>query len=123
MAPVVPLADLITNRGMQRTEARRLKDSGFLSGLLYVPRPPQLRIPADVAFDEEFTAADYVVCVYAITTVHQSILDVCARVARMSQPAQKLLNAALIAQFTHSLFDPETLEDPDMSCSWTHRAL
>jgi hypothetical protein len=103
---------------MQKSEARRLKGSGFLSGLLWVPRPPKYTPETPPQFDEEFTADDYVVLLYAMSTVHQSALDEASRVARLSMPAQKLLMAGLIATVSPSLYDPEDLDDPDMTCSW-----
>ena len=120
MAPVVPLAELVNGRGMQRTEARRLKEAGYLNGLLYVPKPPGYE-PPEPKTDQEFAVDDFVVCLYAITTVHQSVLDETPRVARLSTAADKLLVAALIAHFSPSLYDPDDLEDPDMSCSWSSR--
>lgn len=119
VAPVVPIAELIDRRGMERTEARKLLDGGFLAGLLYVPRPHGVAAPSGVAFDDEFTDLDYAVLLYAMTTVHQSALDDSTRVARMSMDGQKRLIAGLVAAFGPSLYDPDDLEDPDMTCSWT----
>jgi hypothetical protein len=121
VAPVVPLIDLVSKGGLQRTEARRLKDSGFLAGLLYVPRPPQHPVEPTLRSDEEFSDDDYAVCLYGMATVDQSVLEECARVARMTLPAQKLLTAALISLVSPSLYKPGDLEDPDMSCSWSVR--
>ena len=117
IAPVVPVVELINNRGLQRTEARKLMDSGFLSGLLYVPAPPGHTADKPIAPDEEFGDA-YAVLLYAMGLVHQNVLDEVPRVARLSKPAQKLLIAGLIATVSASLYDPDDLEDPDMSSSW-----
>jgi len=118
IAPVVPLATLINKKGMQRTEARRLRDVGMLSGILYVPRPPNHRPDPETPTDDEFTPDDYAVCLWAISAVHQSVLDVRTRVARMTLPAQKILTAALITVVAPVTYDPDDLEDPDMSSSW-----
>jgi hypothetical protein len=119
VAPVVRLSELVNSRGMQRTEARKLKDSGFLAGLLYLPRPPGFTPNAKHPADDEFTADDYAVCMYAMASVHQSVLDNAPRVARMSLEAQKLLVAGLIGEVAPNYYNPDSLEDPDMSCSWS----
>lgn len=117
VAPVVPLTSLIDKKGgMQPTEARRLKSSGFLSGLLYVPRPPGCDSVTED--DGEFTADDYAVCLYRMTTVDQSLLDQRARIAQMTSQAQGLLISGLIALMSPNFFDPNDLESPDMSSSW-----
>lgn len=119
VAPVLPLIELIGNRGMQKTEARRLQASGFLSGLLWVPRPEGYEPDGPVKKSDEFTDDEYVVLLYAMSTVHQSALDEARRVARMTSQAQKRLMAGLIATVSPSLYDPDDLDDPDMSCSWS----
>lgn len=70
VAPVVPLVDLIGARGMQRTEARRLREVGHLSGLVYVPRPATVAAPE--VTDADFTGDDFAILLYRMTTVNRS---------------------------------------------------
>lgn len=117
-APVVPLINMVSQRGMQKGEARRLKDVGYLSGLLYLPKPPGFTPSKPVKSDPEFTADDYAVLLFAVGSVHQTAVDAGSRVARLSQDAQKLLIAGLIGEVGPSVWDPADLEDPDMTSSW-----
>jgi hypothetical protein len=117
VAPVVPLMSLIDNaQGIKLTEARRLKEAGYLAGMLYVPRPAA--VPATSLTHSDIGPDDYVVCLYRMTTVTQDLLDSRDRVARMSQDAQRRIISAICAVMGPDLFDPTDLRAPDMSSSW-----
>lgn len=119
VAPVVPLSSLLGGGGMKRTEVRKLASSRFLSGLLYVPKPPGFTPKEDPAADDEFGPNQYAVLLYRMTAIEQAVLDKRPQVARMTERAQRQLIAGLINVVGPSLYNPGDIDPPpDMSDSW-----
>lgn len=117
VAPIMGLAAL-KGHGVKPNELRKLKESGFLQGLMYLPQTDRLRLeePTD---DAEF-AGDAAALLYRPTLVTQSLIDRRERVHRLSEPAQRILIAALIQSVSPNRFDPfdQGLRSPDQGDSW-----
>ncbi len=116
MAPVVLLRELKSD-GMKNGELRRIRDHGGANGFMYLPWPLE-----DPVVDEWQGHAT--VALYRPALVTQGLLDARRRVARLSQPAQRILGVRLIQVVSANLFDPtdENLADPDLSDSWAQPA-
>jgi hypothetical protein len=104
--------------GVKPNELRKLKASGFIQGLMYLPQtePMQVDEPTE---DEEF-AGDAAALLYRPALVTQSLLDRRERVHRLSESAQRILIAATIQSVSPNRFDPfdPDLRPPDLSDSW-----
>lgn len=117
VAPIMSLTALKA-LGVKANELRKLKDSGFLQGLIYLPQSDRLRLD-EPAVEEEF-GGDAAALLYRPTLLTQALLDRRPRVHRLSGPAQRILIAALVQSVTPNRFDPfdEGLRAPDLSDSW-----
>lgn len=117
VAPIMSLTALKA-LGMKANELRRLKESGFLQGLMYLPQSERLVLEEPVD-DEEF-AGDGAALLYRPALMTQRLLDRRQRAHRLSEPAQRILIAALIQSISPNRFDPfdEELRAPDLSDSW-----
>lgn len=115
VASVMPLENLVGARGISPGEARRLVSNRLVNGLMWLPPPPGSTTTGTGEF-----ADDWVAALYSMTAVHQDVLDACARVGRLSMPAQKILITGLVQVMSPNLFDPldPNMLDPDMSSSW-----
>lgn len=117
VAPIVGLTALKA-LGVKAGELRKLRESGFLQSLLYLPAtdPMQLDQPAE---DDAF-AGDAAALLYRPALVTQGLLESRERVHRLSDPAQRILIVALIQIVSPNRFDPfdEDLRPPDLSDSW-----
>jgi hypothetical protein len=104
--------------GVRQNELRKLKESGFLQGLMYLPQTERLQLDEPAA-DEEF-AGDAAALLYRPALATQSLLDRRERVHRLSEPGQRILIAALIQAISPNRFDPfdEGLQSPDLSDTW-----
>lgn len=118
VAPIMSLTALKA-LGVKANELRKLKDSGFLQGLMYLPQTDQLRLDEPVD-DEEF-GGDAAALLYRPALVTQALLDRRERAHRLSEPAQRVLIAALTQSVSPNRFDPfdEALRAPDLSDSWS----
>lgn len=114
VAPILPLRDLL-RMGMKANELRKIREYGGVNGFMYLP------VLGDDEEDDEWRGAGAAL-LYRPTLVSQGLLDQRERVARLSEPAQRILIARLIQIFSPSLFDPsEPVLAPDMSDSWAPR--
>lgn len=104
--------------GVKTGELRKLKESGFVQGLMYLPVTEALQLD-EPAEDDEF-AGDAAALLYRPALVTQSLLDGRGRAHRLSERAQRILIAALIQSVSPNRFDPfdEDLRPPDLSDSW-----
>jgi hypothetical protein len=118
VAPIVSLQTL-ADGGVKANELRKLVDSGFLQGLLYLPISKRVAPagPADVKEEWKGHAA---ALLYRQTLVHQGLLDNRELLTRLTPEAQRILIAALIMVISPNRFDPfdEQLQAPDLSDSW-----
>lgn len=117
VAPIMGLTAL-KGLGVKPNELRKLKESGFLQGLMYLPQTDRLRLD-EPAEDDEFTG-DAAALLYRPALVTQGLLDRRERVHRLSEAAQRVLITALIQSVSPNRFDPfdEGLRPPDLSDSW-----
>ncbi|HZK15512.1 MAG TPA: hypothetical protein VFC52_02855 [Solirubrobacterales bacterium] len=118
VAPIMSLTALKA-LGVKANELRKLKDSGFLQGLMYLPQTDRLRLDEPVD-DKEFEG-DAAALLYRPALVTQALLDRRERAHRLSEPAQRVLIAALTQSVSPNRFDPfdEALRAPDLSDSWS----
>jgi hypothetical protein len=117
VAPIMGLTALKA-LGVKTGELRKLKELGFLQGLMYLPATEAMRLD-EPAEDEEF-AGDAAALLYRPALVTQSLLDGRERAHRLSDAAQRILIVALIQSVSPNRFDPfdEDLRPPDLSDSW-----
>lgn len=117
VAPIMSLTALKA-LGVKANELRKLKDSGFLQGLMHLPQTHQLRLD-EPGLDEEF-GGDAAALLYRPALATQALLDRRERVHRLSEAAQRVLIAALMQSVSPNRFDPfdEALRVPDLSDSW-----
>jgi hypothetical protein len=118
---VAPIMSLTAMKalGVKSNELRKLKASGFVQGLMYLPQTELLDL--DEPTEAEEFAGDGAALLYRPALVTQSLLDRRERVHRLSEPAQRILIAALIQSVSPNRFDPfdENLRPPDLSNSWS----
>jgi len=118
IAPIVSL-QMLADHGVKANELRKLIDSGFLQGLLYLPRSKRVAPDEPDGVDDEWKGHSAAL-LYRPTLVHQGLVDNRARLTRLTEPAQRILIAALIMMVSPNRFDPfdEQLQPPDLSDSW-----
>ena len=118
VAPIFSLRALKA-MGMGNNELRKIRDGIHIQGFMYLPQTDALPLdqPADV--DDEWVGHGAAL-LYRPTAVTQQLLDSRERVARLSEPAQRILIASPIAVFSPNDFDPfdKALAAPDMSNGW-----
>lgn len=118
VAPIVAL-QVLADHGVKANELRKLVDSGFLQGLLYLPRSKRVATNEPNEVDDEWKG-HAAALLYRPTLVHQGLIDNRERLTRLTEPAQRILIAALIMTVSPNRFDPfdEQLQPPDLSDSW-----
>lgn len=118
IAPIFSLRALKA-MGMGNNELRKIRDGAHVQGFMYLPQTDALRLDEPAGVDDEWDGHGAAV-LYRPTAVTQQLLDSRDRVARLSEPAQRILIVGLIAVFSPNDFDPfdEALAPPDMSDSW-----
>lgn len=117
VAPIMSLTAL-KGLGVKANELRKLRDSGFLQGLMYLPQTDRLQLD-EPAEDEEF-GGDGAALLYRPALMTQALLDRSERAQRLSESGQRILIAALIQGVSPNRFDPfeDGLRAPDLSDSW-----
>lgn len=118
VAPILSLGALKT-MGMGNNELRKIRDGVHIQGFMYLPQTDVLHLDEPAGGDDEWNGHGAAV-LYRPTAVTQQLLDSRSRVARLSEPAQRVLIVSLIAVFSPNDFDPfdKALAAPDMSDSW-----
>lgn len=119
MAPLMSMTALKAF-GVKANELRKVKEHGFVQGLMYLPVTEGLGLDEIEEADEEF-ARDAAALLYRPALVTQALLDGRDRVHRLTASAQRILSAALIQVMSPNRFDPfdAGLRDPDLTDSWS----
>jgi hypothetical protein len=118
VAPVVSM-QVLADRGVKTNELRKLVESGFLQGLLYLPASKRVAPDEPPDVKEEWKGHGAAL-LYRATLVHQGLLDNRERLTRLTEEAQRILIAALIMVVSPNRFEPfdDQLQRPDLSNSW-----
>mgnify|MGYP001263665849 CR=1 FL=1 len=118
VAPIFSLGALKA-MGMGNNELRKIRDGIHIQGFMYLPQTDALRLDQPADLDDEWDGHGAAL-LYRPTAVTQQLLDSRERGTRLSEPAERILIASLIAVFSPNDFDPfdEALAAPDMSDSW-----
>lgn len=113
LAPLLSFRTLL-DRGTPEKDLRTIQEHGRAAGYMYVTDPSP-----DLRFDGSPWFGDAALLLFRPSLVQQAVLDELPRSRRLSEPAQRILMALLVQQFTaEATPDPDGLAVPDRSDGW-----